>query len=329
MVLRVLYQFNEKYAAYAGVSITSLFEHHRDESVIVYVLGEELSDRSQTRIQEIAQRYNKQITILDTKPAIEKLKTWGIPSYRGAYSANLRLFIPSFLDEKTDRILYLDADTIINGNLKDFYEMDLGEKSIAMALDSLGRIYKVTHLGYNEEEPYFNSGVILFDLDKWRKKAFSEKIIEHSTSIEWNYASPDQDLINVVCKDAIYKIPAKYNFQPVHAVFSNDTYFYCYNSVGYYSSEELTESKEDVRIYHSLRFVGEFPWNASSVHPYAKLFDRYLLSSPWNDYKKKKAESTPPMKVEKLLYRLLPKSAFLRLFAYFHNRYLNEKPEAQ
>lgn len=328
-MLNVLYQFNEKYAPYAGTSITSLFMHHRDEDVLVYVLGEGLSGQSRDRFQTLADQYGKSIKILETESVIEQVKSWGIPAYRGAYSANLRLFIPYFLGEDVDRILYLDSDTIVNGSLMDFFKMDLKGKTIAMILDSLGRSYKQQHLGFTEEEPYYNSGVILFDLNKWRAEGYSEKIIEHVASREWTYTSPDQDLLNVVCKDAICMAAAKYNFQPVHAVFDNKTYYHCYGRSGYYSDQELTESKADVRIYHSLRFVGEFPWDASSVHPYAKLFDRYLKQSPWSDYKKKKAESTLPMKIEKILYRILPGSLYLRLFIFFHNKYLGKKPEAK
>lgn len=326
-MLNILYQFNEKYAPYAGTSITSLFEHHK-EDVIVYILGEGLSDLSRERFQALGKQYGKQIRILKTESVIEQVKSWGIPAYRGAYSANLRLFIPYFLDEKIDRILYLDADTIVNGNLKDFYETELRGKVIGMILDSLGRAYKKEHLGFSEEEPYYNSGVILFDLRKWREYGYSERIIEHVASKEWNYTSPDQDLLNVVCKNAILTMEAKYNFQPVHAVFRDTTYFACYGRTGYYTADEIDKSRKDVRIYHSLRFVGEFPWDAGSVHPYSKLFDKYLNRSPWSDYQKKKAESTLPMKAEKILYRLMPGSLYLHLFVFFHNKYLKKRPEA-
>ncbi len=328
-MMNIFYQFNEKYAPYAGTSITSLFAHHRDSDVLVYILGEGLSDHSKERFQMLATEYGKQIRILSTEAVIEKVKTWGIPAYRGAYSANLRLFIPYFLDDSVDRILYLDADTIVNGSLGEFYGTDLAGKAIGMIQDSLGRAYKQNHLGFAEEEPYYNSGVILFDLKQWRAEAFSEKIIEHVASREWNYTSPDQDLLNVVCKESIYSLPAKYNFQPVHAVFDNRTYFHSYGSVGYFTNEELNESREDVRIYHSLRFVGEFPWDESSVHPYTNMFEHYLLLSPWKDYKKRKAESSFPMKVEKALYRVLPAKIYLRVFVFFHNRYLGKRPEAK
>ncbi len=326
--MNILYQFNEKYAPYAGTSITSLFEHHKEEDVLVYVLGEGLSGQSRERFQKLTETYGKQIKILETESVIEKVKAWGIPAYRGAYSANLRLFIPYFLEKNVNRILYLDADTIVNGNLREFYDTDLRGNAIGMILDSLGRSYKRDHLGFSEEEPYYNSGVILFDLVKWHEESYSERIIEHVASREWDYTSPDQDLLNVVCKDGILKMEAKYNFQPVHAVFSDTTYFACYGRTGYYTGEEIKKSRSDVRIYHSLRFVGEFPWDAASVHPYTKLFDQYLDRSPWCDYQKQKAECTLPMKIEKILYRLLPRALYLRVFVFFHNRYLKTRAEA-
>ena len=327
-MINVLYQFNEKYAPYAGTSIVSLFEHSMDTEVHVFILGEELSLDSLDRFQALAQKYGQKIEVINAVPVIERVKAWGIPAYRGANSANLRLFIPFFLKEDVNRVLYLDADTIVNGSIISLYNMDMQDKVAAMALDSLGRIYKRVTLGFSETDLYFNSGVVLFNLLLWREKRCSERIITHVKSREWTYTSPDQDLLNVVCKGDILKLDAKYNFQPIHDVFRDRTYFACYGREGYYTEEELAESRAAVCIFHSLRFIGEFPWDASSIHPYTSLFDHYLAKTPWNDYLKRYAKKTHAMKIEKVLYRFLPRSIYLRLFVFFHNRYLQSRPEA-
>ncbi len=328
--MNILYQFNEKYAPFAGTSVTSLFENNKDEKIVVYVLGEGLSEESAGRFRELAHNYGQQIEFKETAAVIQKMKTWGLPSYRGAYSANLRLFLPYFLDENVERLLYLDADTIVSGNIRELYETPVRQemRTIAMALDSLGNSsYKTAQLGFGPDEPYFNSGVILFDLKKWRENNYSEKIAEHVRAGHNHYTSPDQDLLNVVCKGDIERLPAKYNFQPVHYVFDDRTYFGCYGYQGYYSEEELQGSRKDVRIYHSFRFVGEFPWDKDTVHPYRELFDKYLSRSPWKDYVKKKAEGDWKMKAGKVLYRVLPRKIYLRIFTFFHGRYLSEQPE--
>lgn len=92
------------------------------------------------------------------------------------------------------------------------------------------------------------------------------------------YSAPDQDLLNVVCREEILKLPAKYNAQPVHRVYHVNDYFKCYGSRAYYSEEEIEKLKDDTVIYHCFRFLGEFPWDKDNLHP-----DRRLLTIIWRN----------------------------------------------
>lgn len=327
MRLDVLYQFNEKYAPFAGTSIASLFENNKDmEGIDVYILGEELSDDSKDKLCELAKSYERRLIFKDTSNLIENMKKWGIPAYRGSYAANMRLFLPLILEEAVDRILYLDADTIVNGSLKTLMKTKMENYALAMVMDSLGGNHKKT-LGFSETEPYYNSGVILFDLKNWREWECTERIIAHIKQGNTGYSAPDQDLLNVVCKENIMTLKPEYNAQPVHLVFSIRDYYKCYGRTAYYGEEELKGLKEDAVIYHFFRFLGEFPWNKNNLHPDNWLFDHYIALSPWKGYEKQKAENTLAMKIEKLLFKILPHSVFLRIFIFFHNIYVERKKE--
>ena len=114
MTLRILYQFNEKYAPYAGTAITSVFENNKDTmEIIVYILGENLSKQSCEKFQKLGKQYGRKIVFKETSALIQQMKEWGLPSYRGSYAANIRLFLPMFLEEDVERILYMDADTVV------------------------------------------------------------------------------------------------------------------------------------------------------------------------------------------------------------------------
>lgn len=325
--VNVLYQFNQKYAPFAGVSITSLFENNKEDKITVWLLGEDLSEDSVKKFDQIAKRYNQKIIIKEMSHIVENMKEWGIPPYRGSYAANLRLFLPYILNKSVKRVLYLDADTVVNQSIHEFYELPLETKTVAMVLDSFGNPYKIKNLGFDKQDFYFNSGVILYDLNKWREKRYSEKIIEHVKAGNIYYSSPDQDLINIICKNDILKVSPRYNFQPVHRVYDNKLYYRCFGQVAYYSSEELEAAKKNVVIYHFFRFIGEFPWNRKTVHPYKKIFNHYLRLSPWKEYVKQPADKNAFMKIEKILYICMPRGIFLRIFAMFHCMYLSRKPE--
>lgn len=325
--LNVLYQFNEKYAPYAGVSITSLFENNKQINQInVYILGEQLAIESVKKLGQLAKKYGRNIFFKETDTLISKMKEWGIPAYRGSYAANLRLFLPLILDENVSRILYLDADTIVSGGLTPLFNMKLEECSVAMCLDSLGGEHK-KKIGLGENDYYFNSGVILFDLDRWKEKKISENIIAHIKEGNTHYPAPDQDLLNVVCKNDIALLDARYNMQPVHLAFETKYYFKNFANHGYYTQEQIESAVKNVVIYHFFRFLGEFPWNKRNLHPDNDIFDLYLEKSPWSDYEKTAAESDWMMKVEKRLYCILPKGIFLKIFSYAHRRYVEKSSE--
>ena len=238
MHMNVLYQFNEKYAPYAGVSITSLFENNKNaDEICVYILGENLSETSKRKLKSLEQEYKRKILFKDTQALVEKMKEWGVPAYRGSYAANMRLFLPMILQEDVDRILYLDADTIVQGSLQPLFEMEDAKAALGMVLDSLGQNHKRT-IGLREEDLYYNSGVILFFMSNWKEYRCTERIIEHIEAGNTMYSAPDQDLLNVVCREEILKLPAKYNAQPVHRVYHVNDYFKCYGSRAYYSEED-------------------------------------------------------------------------------------------
>lgn len=322
--LNVLYQFNEKYAPFAGVSITSLLENNKKmDEINIYILGESLLDASIQALKSLAAKYSRNIIFKKTIATIQDMKKWGMPSYRGAYSANLRLFLPLLLDdtEMNGRILYLDADTIVVKSLEELLGIDMEDYALAMALDALGAKHKEA-IGLQADDFYYNSGVILFEMKNWRKYKCTERIIEYLKMGHTHYTAPDQDLLNIICKKEIMCISPCYNLQPVHLIFRIKDYYKCYEKRAYYNIRQLEEAIDDTVIFHCFRFLGEFPWHYNNLHPCNSLFDKYLSMSPWRDYTKEKADSTIFMKVEKLLFRCLPHGLFLRIFVFMHNIYV-------
>lgn len=318
MRLNLLYQFNEKYAPYAGVSIFSVLQNNKDmEEIQVYILGEELSDESMNRLQWLAADFGRMISFIETGELIVKMKALDMPAYRGSYAANMRLFPDEVLDESVDKLLYLDADTIVNGSLVDLLRMDMRGKTLGMILDSLGGSHK-GQIGLAKTDEYFNSGVILFDMSRWRSWKYSEKIEKHVTEQRNNYPAPDQDLLNIVCRNDIFRLDVIYNFQPIHSAFTGTQFFRVMRPKVYYSRQRLEEAQEKVVIYHCFRFIGEFPWHKDTLHPFTEVFDEYLEKSPWKDYRKETIPLGLLIKIERILYQMLPRSVFLPIFRVAH-----------
>ncbi|MCR5590879.1 MAG: glycosyltransferase family 8 protein [Lachnospiraceae bacterium] len=314
--INVIYQFNEKYVPYAGVSITSLLLNNaKAHEVNVYILGENLSVKSIERLSETAGRLGGKIWFVRTEQLLSEFEEMGMIPYRGAYSVYLRLFFTRLIDMKGKRVVYLDADTIIDRDIYDLAYHDLNGKSIGMVLESITDDYKLM-IGMSKESEYYNSGMIVYDVDRWCEKDYCAKLLEHIRNVRSSYIG-DQDFINIVCAGDICRLPLKYNFQPLHARYTEKQYFSAFGQEPYYSAEEIEKNREEAAIYHCYRWLGEFPWNRGNLHPFNDIFDRYMQMSDWKGYVKEKADKGPALYIEKMLY-VLPRGIFIKIFRKAH-----------
>ena len=110
-----------------------------------------------------------------------------------------RYFIPDFVTE--DKVLYLDSDLIVTGDLTDLFELDLGENYLGAARSCFG-----AGVG-------FNAGVLLINNKKWRSENIRQKLIELTEKEHENVKEGDQSILNMLFKDQYSLLEDKYNFQ--------------------------------------------------------------------------------------------------------------------
>ena len=142
-ILNVLYQTDDNYAPIAGVSMTSLFEtnQHLDE-INIYLLDAGISQENLEKYHALCQQYGRSIHIIDSKPIEEKIKSYGVGTFRNVYTVYLTMFVMNDLELKTDRIFKLDADTIIKGPLDEICTFDFAGNYLAATFDCTLNTYK-------------------------------------------------------------------------------------------------------------------------------------------------------------------------------------------
>lgn len=292
----------------------SLFENNKElDALTVYCVTDRVSDTSREKLKNQAERYGRDLIFVDAESIIEQIKALNIPSYRGSYTTNFRLFFHTFVGEEIERLLYVDCDTVVTGSLAPLTELDMGENAVAAVRDVLTVQYK-TMLGFSPDEFYFNAGVLLIDVPRWKELEITQKTLDHIRNVRARYCNPDQDLLNLILKDHTYLLPPAYNLQPHHLAFADKTFFAVYKPTVYYSHEELEQARQAPVILHAYRFLGDFPWHKGNKHPANAIFDRYTATSPWKGLVKKPAGGGLLFKIEKLMYVLLPKRIFLAIF---------------
>ena len=110
-----------------------------------------------------------------------------------------RYFIPDFVTE--DKVLYLDSDLIVTGDLTDLFELDLGENYLGAARSCFS-----AGIG-------FNAGVLLINNKKWRAENIRQKLIDLTEKEHENVAEGDQSILNMMFSDSYIQIDETYNYQ--------------------------------------------------------------------------------------------------------------------
>ena len=172
-----------------------------------------------------------------------------------------------------EKVLFLDADTLVLGELRELFSIDMEKCAVAGCLDPLHFTADTyTRLGYDPELGYINAGALLINLDLWRKMCLTDEIIHYVRGHEVIIKYKDQDSINYVCRKNKKLLPLKYGMMD------------CFLSDNWpwpdIYSEELKECRLHPGIIH---FAGNAPWAKEFCHrPFHDDWHRYnlMLSHP-------------------------------------------------
>ena len=115
-------------------------------------------------------------------------------------SSYYRLMIPKLINQ--DRVLYLDADIIVNGSLSDFYYSDLNGAPVGVVKDyGMGEHFPFPYLDASISKKYFNSGVLLIDCVKWRSEGLVDTLLQTVEEYGDQVLYGDQCILNIVLRE--------------------------------------------------------------------------------------------------------------------------------
>lgn len=307
--LNILYVTDEKFAPIVGVSVTSMFENNPSEQIAltVYILTTDMGEENRALFSKLADRYHQNIQIIDVGQQLQKIEQLNLAQYRGSAMTNLRLFFDKFIPQEVQRILYVDADTIICGSLEYLAELDMNEKMLAMVYDAYGDIIATEN---QQDTTYYNAGVILVDCEKWREDMWRRRIVEFINCNGAQFAHPDQDIYNILCNDEIMRLPINYNFQPVHQLYQDEIFFNHLGKNKYYSKEEVANGRQQPIILHMIRMFGKNPWHENNKHPFYEQYKKYKEISYWNECPQDKNRLGILIYIEIILDKILPQKVF-------------------
>lgn len=272
----VAFTIDNNYPIFTMIMIDSILQNSKSDYTF-WIVENNITDKNKAKMRKFVEKDKNQkiefininTDILDTGKDLFAFSNY-ITSIAFA-----RILLPDLLPESVHKVLYLDSDMLVTSDLKYVYNYPLDGKIAGMVLNV---VQDNNSLGlYKFENGYYNSGMILMDLDKCRKTNSSKKMFKFLqenkdkfvfddqgvSGAKWLY--PDQDLINIVWDGQIKKMPNKWNNQCIRGV-----------------------PMVNINVYGIIHYIGPSkPWDFEGTggYDYVKMYYKHWKNTQFSKYR--------------------------------------------
>lgn len=267
---------DDGYAMQTCIAIHSISKNrNKNNEYYVYILCNNVSKNNQEKFEQLNDNgFNIKIIELLGNDEYLKYDIKGIPA---SPTAIYKFSIPQILKD-IDKVLYLDGDLIVKNDLEELFNYNLSGKCIGAVKDTSGLARGLYKVFMNKKVFYFNSGVMLMDLNKMRENDYTAKLIDYRINGYNEYM--DQDALNYILKDDVVELPFKYNTQLLFLSICNEfDKIYAYLSLNNNERNKEEVVKEAEIIHYS---GNKKPWRHTDGAEH-ELWTYYYYSSPYKE----------------------------------------------
>ncbi len=264
------------YLAPLAAMVRSAMGHTRSCAVTLHVFSEGIGETERRRL--LASWPFENLTVRWLRPRCGVLAGVPVPGRLGMASY-WRLLVGTALPDAISRTLWLDSDLIVLRDLAALWNTPLDGKLIGAAQDltvpyvsSARGLRHYRRLGLTGREPYFNSGVMVIDLDQWRRQRVSDRVLGYLRSFAREVYYHDQDGLNAVLAGRWKPLDPRWNL--IECV-AGQPFFH----PEHLRADEYRSLVADPWIVH---YAGPWkPWTHASSRPTRRLFFDYLDRTEW------------------------------------------------
>lgn len=205
--IHIAVAFDQNFINPFHVLLTSIFSSHRETPIHLHVIATGISNEEKQNIKTIIQQQNASISFYKVPedllpPDLPQTSAYPISTY-------YRLLFPFLVPNSVHRLLYLDSDIVVINNLLPLYQTNIEDRPVGAVIESF--VSSRPELGIFEAGRYFNSGVLLMNVPKWKEQKVTERTLQflaqNSHKLKW----VDQDALNAVLVNNYVPLDNKYN----------------------------------------------------------------------------------------------------------------------
>ena len=299
-----------------AVNITSILKNNPGMVFIFHVFAFSITDDSRRRLEDLEKKYDIAIHIYILHQDI--LSDFNqFPCFsQHPLGTFIRILIPNLLQGITNKALYLDADILCLGELRELQSINIDDCIAAVVHDEVETTAKTQIAALKlSHADYFNAGVMYINIDNWVANDCQSKALTVLSTQQLLFA--DQDALNAVLNGHVKYIDEKWNFR--------------YHLVDFLSKGGKTLNVTAPVVF--MHFTGPVkPWHDWCLHEAKDIFIRYQSESSWADVPLDRPKSARELK---LFSKFLAKQGRVAEGIYWHAKYLwkrsskNMKPHSK
>jgi lipopolysaccharide biosynthesis glycosyltransferase len=271
-VVHVLLCANALYLQHVAVCLASLLANNRGLFFDVVFVGRASEKVDVDKLRRSLSRFpNQTLTIRSFTPPADRV----LPlNPRAIYTLDTwtRLWAADFFPESVDRVLYLDSDVVVVGDIRPLWNTDLGGALLG-TVDIPGSQRGITKLGMRAEDGYFNAGMLLIDLKQWREIGAMQTVLDFVSANLDRLPDVDQDALNACFHGRRKRLDYKWNViwpffrEPLALPLAREQI-------------EVVRREACIIHYNGL----SKPWSYFCDHPRKAEYEKYLRMTEWRDF---------------------------------------------
>lgn len=268
---------DNNYAQHIAVVMASIMANTKAQ-VCFFVINDNISQEKIIKLKSTADRFNTVIEFIDVPK--EKFTNVYLSGHVSK-AAYFRLALADIMPDDIEKVIYLDVDLLVYDDIKKLWQNDIKEYALAavpdfgiMASNRLCRQKKEV-IGLPKGKAYFNSGVLLINLKKWRQENYTKQILEIIN--ENQFPHHDQDALNKIFMEDWLQIDLRWNIIP--PVFNLFTKILLNKT---FRNQAINAKRNPGIIHYSGRYK---PWEFSYHQDFNDMYYKYLKQTAFADEK--------------------------------------------
>jgi lipopolysaccharide biosynthesis glycosyltransferase len=214
--IHVVTAVNDGFAKHLAVMLYSLLKNKVSANpIIIYIIDSQISEKNKSLLTKTVQRFNADIKYLTID---QTLYDGFILTHHLTQETYHRISIPELLEKDIEKVIYLDSDIIIKEDITRIWDINIDHYFLAAVIDAWQGVKKLRHsdLSIPDDCDYFNAGVLVLNLKKWREHNITNQIIDFMKKNQNIIRYPSQDPMNAILHDKWLQLDEKWNYQSKH-----------------------------------------------------------------------------------------------------------------